>query len=198
MIPSRRVFDELAGEYDRWFDEHPVTWESQIHMLRSAVPGAGRILEVGVGSGRFAGPLGIGWGIDPSREQIRLAQERGVVVVLGEGEHLPYRPGSFDCVLMMTVICFVEDPQSLFREAFRVLAPKGCLVVGFLEREGEIAVQYREEKTKGRFLRYAKFPSVVEVTDHFERSGFSANSVVQRTRGFSVMKATKEQRTGGH
>lgn len=188
MIPARRVFDELAGEYDRWYDDHAEVYAAEVRMLRSAVPRSGRGLEVGVGPGRFAGPLGIGYGIDPSRELLKMAKGRGVDVVQGEGEHLPYRPGSFDHVLMMTVICFVPEPLPLFREAFRVLAPGGELVVGFLEREGEIAVQYRQEKTKGRFLRHARFPSVEEVTGFFAGTGFSGTSVIRRTRGFCVMK----------
>ena len=109
MIPSRRVFDEYAGEYDRWFDEHEEVYQAQVRMLRGAIPYHGRGLEVGVGSGRFAMPLGIRYGIDPSRGLVRMAQQWGIEVVLGEGEHLPYRAGSFDDVLMMTVICFPSE-----------------------------------------------------------------------------------------
>ena len=196
MIPSRRVFDELAGDYDRWFDEHGTVYAAQLRMIRSAVPRSGRGLEVGVGSGRFAGPLGIRFGIDPSRELIRMAKRRGIEGILGEGEHLPYRTGSYDYVLMMTVICFVEDPLSLFREAFRTLALKGELVAGFIERDGEIALQYRHDETKGRFLRFARFPSIEEVTGFFGCAGFSSITIVQRTRGFCVMRAKKERLTG--
>jgi len=96
VIPFRRVFDEHAGEYDRWFDEHEEVYQAQVRMLRGAIPYHGRGLEVGVGSGRFAMPLGIRYGIDPSRGLVRMAQQWGIEVVLGEGEHLPYRAGSFD------------------------------------------------------------------------------------------------------
>ena len=196
MIASRRVFDGLAADYDRWFDNHGAVYAEQLRMVRSAVPRSGRGLEVGVGSGRFAGPLGIRFGIDPSRELIRMAKGRGVDVIKGEGEHLPYRPGSFDYVLMMTVICFVENPLSLFQEAFRALAPQGELVAGFIEREGEIALQYRHEETKGRFLRFARFLSVEEVTGLIGSAGFSGITIVQRTRGFCLMRAKKERLTG--
>jgi len=114
VIPSRRIFDKHAGDYDRWFDEHNDVYQAQVRMLRGAVPGHGSGLEVGVGSGRFAVPLGICCGIDPSRGLVRMAQQRGIEVVLGEGEHLPYRAGSFDYVLMMTVIGFLEDCYSDF------------------------------------------------------------------------------------
>ena len=105
---------------------------------------------MGVGSGRFAVPFGIRYGIDPSRELVRMAKNRGIEVVLGEGEHLPYRAGSFDYVLMMTVICFLDDVIAVFHEVNRVLRPGGMLVVGFIEEGGEIQRMYQHVSIKGR------------------------------------------------
>lgn len=184
MILARRVFDDHASDYDRWFDEHREVYQAQVRMLQDAVPRTGRGLEVGVGSGRFAVPLGIGNGIDPSREILKIAKSRGIEVVLSEGEHLPYRTGSIRYVLMMTVICFVDDIGALFREAGRVLVPGGILINGFIERGGEIEKMYRNEKTKGRFLRYARFWTADEVTRLLEDAGFTRITIPQRSRGF--------------
>ena len=142
---------------------------------------------MGVGSGRFAVPFGITCGIDPSGRLLRFAQHRGIEVVRGEGEHLPYRAGAFDYVLMMTVICFLNDAVAVFREVNRVLRPEGTLIVGFIEEGGEISRHYQDEKTKGRFLRYAKFRTVEEVTGLFSEAGFSSVTVNERTRGFCVL-----------
>ena len=141
MIPSRRVFDEYAGDYDRWFDDHGDVYEAQVRLLGDALPYTGRGLEVGVGSGRFAVPLGIRYGIDPSGKLIKMAKTRGIEVVLGEGEHLPYRAETFDYVLMMTVICFLEDPVVVLQEAFRVLVKGGYCILGFIGKDGEIATR---------------------------------------------------------
>jgi len=189
---SQDVFEEYAEDYDRWFDEHATVYEAQLRMLRDAVPHSGRGLEVGVGSGRFAAPLGIGYGIDPSRELMKMAKYRGIDVMIGGGEHLPYRAGSFDYMLMMTVICFVDDVGALFREAGRVLEPCGTLIIGFIERGGEIEEKYHNEKTKGRFLRYARFLTVTEVTHLLEDAGFTDITVNRRFRGFCVMKGQKQ------
>ena len=191
MIPSRSVFDESAGDYDRWFYEHGSVYEAQVRMLRGAVPRTGLGLDVGTGSGRFAVPLGIGYGIDPSRNLLRIAKSRGTEVVVGEGEHLPYRAGSFDYVLMMTVICFLDDAGAVFREVNRVLGPRGILVAGFIEKDGEMYRRYRHEAVKGRFLRFAVYRTVEEVTRFFRKAGFPQVSVVERTRGFCVMNGRK-------
>jgi ubiquinone/menaquinone biosynthesis C-methylase UbiE len=191
MIPSCRVFDEYANDYDHWFDEHDDVYQAQQQMLRAAIPDQGHGLEVGVGSGRFAVPFDIHCGIDPSRELIRIAKRRGIEVVRGEGEHLPYRTSSFDYVLMMTVICFLDDVIAVFREVNRVLRPGGILVVGFIEKGGKIYQLYQHESTKGRFLRFAKFRAVGDVDRFFRDAGFAQVSVIKRTRGFCVMNGRK-------
>jgi len=191
MIPSRRVFEDHAGDYDRWFDEHDDVYQAQQRMLRVALPHAGNGLEVGVGSGRFAALFGIRCGIDPSRELVRLAKHRGVEVVIGEGEHLPYSTGSFDYVLMMTVICYLGDVMGVFREVHRVLEPDGTLVVGFIESGGEISLKYQDESTKGRFLRYAKFRTAEEVSKFFKEAGFVNVSTIKKARGICVTSGQK-------
>ncbi len=191
MNPSRQVFEDHAKDYDRWFDEHDDTYQAQLRMLRNALPDHGHGLEVGIGSGRFAVPLGIGYGIDPSHELLKMAKSRGTEVVLGEGEHLPYCTGSFDYVLMMTVICFLEDVIAVFHEANRVLSPGGILVVGFIEKEGEVQRIHKNRATKGKFLRFAKFRTAGEAAGFFRDAGFARVSVIERTRGFCIIKGQR-------
>jgi ubiquinone/menaquinone biosynthesis C-methylase UbiE len=191
MIRSHRVFDEFACDYDRWFDDHDEIYQEQVRLVRDAVPHAGRGLEVGVGSGRFAVPLGISSGIDPSLKLIEMAKKRGVEVVQGEGEYLPYRSETFRYVLMMTVICFLKNPPGVVQETFRVLVKGGDLILGFIEKNGEIATHFRHEKIKGRFLRFARFLTVGEVARFVEDAGFSEVTVIRRTRGFCVMRGRK-------
>ncbi len=64
---SIAVFDEHAEEYDRWFDEHPAVFQSELEALKKVLPEKGTGLEIGVGSGRFAERLGIQYGVEPAR-----------------------------------------------------------------------------------------------------------------------------------
>lgn len=108
------------------------------------MPGASR-------SGRFAGPLGIRLGIEPSHALGRMAYQRGVEIVRGWAECLPLRDGSCSMVLLVTVLCFLEDPHRALQEILRVLGPGGLLVIGFLERDGPVVHNYLHGKGKGRF-----------------------------------------------
>lgn len=185
-----RAFLRFADEYDRWFDEHSDVFSDQIDLLRRYLPaGKGEMLETGAGSGRFASRLGIRHGIDPSVRLLAMAKGRGLEPVLGVGEFLPYRDGTFDTVLMMTVICFMDDVARSFHEAFRVLRPGGMLVVAFLEKDGEIA--RREEGSAGRFFRHARFFSVTEVTAALAGAGFSEVIVRERQHDLCVISAGK-------
>ena len=185
-----RVFEIFADDYDRWFGEHSDVYTEQTDLLRRYLPaGKGEMLEVGAGSGRFASRLGIRHGIDPSPRLLAMARSRGLEAVLGAGEFLPYRDGTSDGILMMTVICFMDDVARSFQEAFRVLKPGGKIVVAFLEKEGEIA--RREEGSGSRFFRYARFFSVDEVPPALAGAGFSGIMIRERRNGLCVITAGK-------
>ena len=49
--------------------------------------------------------------------------------LLGVGEHLPFRDGSFDVVVLNEVIEHVQDDAATLREALRVIAPGGHVVI---------------------------------------------------------------------
>ena len=59
-------FEDFSEEYDEWFVRNKDKYEAELRALRYFVPMKGNGLEVGVGSGKFAGPLGIKTGVEPS------------------------------------------------------------------------------------------------------------------------------------
>lgn len=101
---------------------------------------------MGVGTGRFASCLGISVGLDPSLPMMEGARRRGVVCVRGIAERLPFRDGPFDLLLMVTVDFLLMDKARAFREAARVLAPGGSIVVGFIRRDSPLGRRYEREK----------------------------------------------------
>ena len=71
------IFDKFYKEYDRWYDDNKFIFLSELEAVRKVIPEEGRGLEIGVGSGRFASELYIGFGLDPSINMLRLAKKRG-------------------------------------------------------------------------------------------------------------------------
>jgi ubiquinone/menaquinone biosynthesis C-methylase UbiE len=136
-------------------------------------------LEVGVGSGRFAAPLGIRLGIDPAEKMRELARSRGVEAIEGVAEKLPFDNRRFSFVLMVTTICFLDDIESSFKEAYRVLVPGGRLIVGFIDKDSPVGKSYQQQKKESRFYRAATFYSVDEIKSFLKKSGFKNMSFSQ-------------------
>jgi SAM-dependent methyltransferase len=186
------VFEQNAREYDRWFDEHATEYHAELARVRRLFPPPdSRAIEVGVGSGRFAAPLGITLGIEPSLALGRIARRRGIGIIRGRAEALPVKDGSCSSVLMVTVICFLDDPVPAFREIHRILVPRGTFVLGFIERDGQVARNYLHEKGKHRFLSRAHFYSPDEVRVFLAGTGFRIHNLDSRA-GFCVIAAQND------
>jgi SAM-dependent methyltransferase len=189
---SQDVFEQYAEEYDAWYDEHRHAYRAELARIRHVLPTVdSRAVEVGVGSGRFAGPLGIRLGVEPSRALGRMAQGRGIEVVRGRAECLPFRSGSCSSALLVTVICFLEDPRPALAELRRVLVPGGVLVIGLLERDGPVVQTFLHEGGKRRFLSHARFYSSGEVLALLRDAGFCVQRADSR-QGFAVIAARKD------
>ncbi|MBN1944890.1 MAG: class I SAM-dependent methyltransferase [Bradymonadales bacterium] len=166
-------FDLHCERYERWFEEHRAAYISELLVLRAFVPSQGRGIEIGVGTGRFAGPLGVAVGLDPSEAMLERAAIRGIETVKGIAEALPFAEGSFDHALLVTTICFVDSPRKSLAEAHRVLRPNGKLVIGFVDRLSEIGQGYLAHQPESVFYREAVFYSAAEVGELLHAGGFA-------------------------
>lgn len=113
-------------------------------ILRLAGDVQGRaVLDVGCGDGALSvafhrGGAAAVFGCDADPRMIARARERSagsgarIDYLLARAEQLPFADDSFDVVAIVTVLCFVADPQAALREIARVLKPGGHAVIGDL------------------------------------------------------------------
>jgi len=172
-------FEKHPLQYEQWFDRHKFAYESELQAIRKLLPQHGNGLEIGIGSGRFAAPLGIKLGLEPSRKMMEIAQARGIEVIGGVGESLPFRDSQFDFATMVTTICFLDDVEVAFNEAYRILKPVGCLIIGFIDKDSSIGQLYQQHKNENVFYRIATFYSVDEVVSHLKKAGFKVFNFAQ-------------------
>lgn len=171
-MPRQTVFDLHSGEYDAWYDEHGELYRAELKAVEKVLPGDGIGLEVGVGSGRFAGPLNIAFGIDPSLDMAAMASQRGVSTALAVAEALPFMPASFHYVVFITSLCFVQSVSASLAEASRVLKSGGHVVIGLVNRDSDIGKNYEAGKEQNMFYRNARFLSADDIAKELDRAGF--------------------------
>lgn len=179
-MPKIEPFEKHSDAYDEWFKKNIDLYEAELGAIRELIPPPGaKGVEVGVGSGKFAAPLGIKIGVEPSEKMAIKARMQGINVYPGVAEELPFSDGRFDFVLMVTTICFVDDIIKSFREAFRVLNPNGCIIVGFVDKESKLGRQYADKREKSKFYKDATFFSTQEVLRDLQKAGFKIEKIRQ-------------------
>lgn len=105
---------------------------------RRLVPRAqGRVLEIGVGTGRNLPHYGAGrvscvCGVDPGLhpKAVRRAQAQGIELeaLPLSAERIPVEDHSFDCVVCTFSLCTIPDPVAALAEMRRALKPGGQLL----------------------------------------------------------------------
>lgn len=114
-------------------------------LLSLVPPDAGRLLDIGTGTGRvlelLAPHIARGLGIDASKAMLALARARlaragcpHCAVRLGDMYRLKLPDASFDVAVLQMVLHHAEDPAGVLAEAARVLRPGGQLIVIELAR----------------------------------------------------------------
>jgi Methylase involved in ubiquinone/menaquinone biosynthesis len=179
------VFKARALDYDAWYVKHPSLYKSEL--LAAARLDCRGGVEVGVGTGRFAAPLGLRAGVDPAREMLKLAPHE-LDLVEGVGEMLPLRSRAFTCALLVVTLCFVQDPAAVLREAMRVAERvAACIVPG----DSAWGRRYREAAARGHpFLREGQVL-------HRKRSGGDGGCRPQTGSGYPLLRPRRGGDRGG-
>lgn len=135
-------YDQIAADHVahwRLTGENP--WQPPEHVeavladtlnliVRYTQPGD-RVLDVGCGMGDLLGAVDrrFGYGIDLAGEYVEIARARGLNVIRGTAEALPFGDGWFDAVVATDLLEHVLDLNAVLAECLRVLRTGGHLII---------------------------------------------------------------------
>jgi len=156
-VEKGRLFDEWPEKYDRWFTTPiggPVKkYEAEL-LLDLLRPSQGEIiLDAGCGTGVFtldflscgAKVIGLDISLPMLRRSREKAGEYPLPSVLGDMLNLPFSEDSFDKVISVTALEFIEDGAAAVRELFRIAQKGGCIVVATLNSLSPWAARRKAE-----------------------------------------------------
>lgn len=177
----RNIFNIYSEEYDSWYEskEGIPLYKSELLCLKPLIDNCILpILEIGVGTGRFAKWFPEAVGIDPAFNALKLAQQRGIQVVQAVGEMLPFRDETFGSVFIIFTLCFVQNPLAVLKEAERVLKKKGSIIIGFIPKGSPLGTFYEEKKKQGHpIYSHARFYSLEDLENMFNNCELKISKV---------------------
>lgn len=133
-----------AETYDRWYETPPGRWIGQREvalLLEELQPRPGEsLLDVGCGTGFFTRALasatgGQVTGVDINPEWVAYARRRTAADVsyeVADARALPYGAASFDLVVSIAALSFLEEERAAVREMIRVARRR--VAIGLLNR----------------------------------------------------------------
>ncbi len=172
-----QFFDEWPEAYDRWFTTPIGSLVKKIEakfIMDLLKPKQGEvILDAGCGTGVFTlDILSIGSkviGLDISLPMLIYARKKlkgyPFQTVLSDILNLPFRENSFDKVVSVTALEFIENAKGAVEELFRVTQKGGCVVVATLNSLSPWALRRKAEaKEKHTLFERAIFRSPDELS----------------------------------
>jgi SAM-dependent methyltransferase len=133
-------FDSWSRGYDLAIAQRLAYRPVHDAVLQALDPAAGRVLDIGCGTGELARrirderPATAVVGCDFSAGMLARARAKNQAAswIQGDACRLPFRDGSFDVVISTEAFHWFPDQEAAVREARRVLAPGGRLLLALI------------------------------------------------------------------
>ncbi|HQC13025.1 MAG: methyltransferase domain-containing protein [Methanoregulaceae archaeon] len=185
----RQHYDEVADIYDSRYDRNRgrLYYSRLSENVLELLPKGKHLLDLGCGTGLFIQHYGkyggAATGLDLSPGMIHKARSRCRMgrFAVGNAEILPFRDESFDALSSLLAFSYLKEPESMIKEAYRVLKPGGVIAVVTLGKNlltsGLPALYAMGEAMNIRHVGMGDFGeryySESEMNDLFFKAGFT-------------------------
>lgn len=175
-----------ATTYDRWYETPRGQWIGQLEVslvIDCLQPRSGEsLLDVGCGTGYFTRAIadaidGKVVAVDIRPDWVAYARGRDAgrsSYMVADARSLPYPDGSFDLVVSILSLCFIQDEISAAREILRVARRR--FAIGLLNRRSLLWFQKGMNKGRGGY-RGARWHTVREAKRLFPKLPLQRHSV---------------------
>ena len=142
-------------------------FQAEIEYLLEHLAGCEDVLSVGCGPAIIESALSErGFrmtGVDISQEALDRAPDK-IRTVAASAEDMPFPESSFDAVIYMASMQFIEDYRKAMKKTARVLRPKGRLIVMLLNPEsGFFKGKFRDPNSYVRKIRHTGLNEIENV-----------------------------------
>jgi ArsR family transcriptional regulator len=145
---SNQWVDSVAGDMERHYSPGR-TWEATTRVIAKLIS-LGEVLDLGSGDGVLAELMANNAEnytcVDNNAKAIEAAKARlkhlnNVQFNQCDIHALPFKQGQFDCVLMLHVLTYSDEPEEVIKQAFKVMKPGGHLLISTLAQHSHETVK---------------------------------------------------------
>ena len=199
IFSDRKVADNYDRFYDSPFGKALDEIEKNIIHGHIGALSHKQMLELGCGTGHWTEYFSLqGFTItatDISGAMLQIAQSKKIkhaVFVKADAADLPFPDHSFQVIVSVTMLEFVENAQMVLNEVYRVLKPGGHLIVGCLNSLSELG----KSKNNDEIFKHARFFTPSEISQLLSIFGTPSLSFgVYLSPGFELLDGTNSQNT---
>lgn len=187
----------MSDIYDEHYDQSrgKEYYSNICDTVMEAIHLKGKLLDIGCGTGlfmqRYLQSGGEVYGLDLSPGMVTQARVRcaGHDVTVGNAEVLPFKENTFDAVTSLLAFSYLQHPENMLIESYRVLKPGGVVSICTLGKNAFtsiVPVMYRiGEKMRIKRVGMASFSEYYykdpEIRELFEKNGFTDVKVKRKS-----------------